>query len=58
MIRPRRTTRQSKIDDPRGGWSDEAVTAAEHAWVRWRSLYVDDPEGNTVEWVCYDVSVG
>ena len=34
------------------------VTTAEHAWVRWRSLYVDDPEGNTVEWVCYDESVG
>src|SRR4051794_2692310 len=30
------------------------VTTAEHAWVRWRSLYVDDPEGNTVELVCYD----
>jgi hypothetical protein len=25
---------------------------------RWRSLYVDDPEGNTVEWVCYDETVG
>jgi catechol 2,3-dioxygenase len=25
---------------------------AEHAWVRWRSLYVNDPEGNTVELVC------
>ena len=34
------------------------VTTAEHAWVLWRSLYVDDPEGNTVEWVCYDESVG
>ena len=34
------------------------VNTAEHAWVRWRSLYVDDPEGNTVEWVCYDESVG
>ena len=34
------------------------VTTAEHAWVRWRSLYVDDPEGNTVEWVCYDESAG
>jgi catechol-2,3-dioxygenase len=33
------------------------VTKAEHAWVHWRSLYVDDPEGNTVEWVCYDESV-
>ena len=34
------------------------VTTAEHAWVRWRPLYVDDPEGNTIEWVCYDESVG
>lgn len=30
------------------------VRTAEHAWVQWRSLYVDDPEGNTVELVCYD----
>ncbi len=30
------------------------VTTAEHGWVHWRSLYVDDPEGNTVELVCYD----
>jgi catechol 2,3-dioxygenase len=34
------------------------VTTAEHAWVRWRSIYVDDPEGNTVEWVRYDESIG
>jgi catechol-2,3-dioxygenase len=34
------------------------VTTAEHAWVHWRSLYVFDPEGNEVEWVCYDESVG
>lgn len=34
------------------------VTTAEHGWVRWRSLYVDDPEGNMVEWVCYDEMVG
>jgi catechol-2,3-dioxygenase len=34
------------------------VTTAEHAWVRWRSLYVDDPEGNTVELVCYDMAIG
>ena len=34
------------------------VTTAEDAWVCWRSLYVDDPEGNTVEWVCFDESVG
>jgi catechol 2,3-dioxygenase len=34
------------------------VTTAEHTWIRWRSLYVDDPEGNTVEWVGYDEAVG
>lgn len=34
------------------------VTTAEHAWVHWRSLYVTDPEGNLVEWVCYDETVG
>jgi catechol 2,3-dioxygenase len=34
-----------------------AVTTATHAWVHWRSLYVKDPEGNTVELVCYDPDV-
>jgi catechol 2,3-dioxygenase len=34
-----------------------AVETAEHAWVHWRSLYVNDPEGNSVELVCYDPSV-
>jgi catechol 2,3-dioxygenase len=29
-----------------------------HAWVQWRSLYLSDPEGNQVELVCYDPSVG
>jgi len=33
------------------------VETAEHAWVHWRSLYVNDPEGNQVELVCYDGSV-
>ena len=33
------------------------VDTEEHAWVYWRSLYVKDPEGNTVELVCYDGSV-
>lgn len=33
------------------------VKTAEHAWVHWRSLYVNDPEGNQVELVCYDESV-
>ena len=30
------------------------VTTATHDWVRWRSIYVADPEGNTVEFVCFD----
>jgi len=33
------------------------VTTAEHGWVKWRSLYVHDPEGNVVELVCYDASI-
>jgi catechol 2,3-dioxygenase-like lactoylglutathione lyase family enzyme len=33
------------------------VELAEHAWVHWRSLFVTDPEGNRVEFVCYDESV-
>jgi catechol 2,3-dioxygenase-like lactoylglutathione lyase family enzyme len=34
------------------------VDTTTHAWVKWRSLYVRDPEGNQVELVCYDPSVG
>jgi catechol-2,3-dioxygenase len=34
-----------------------AVETAEHTWVHWRSLYVNDPEGNQVELVAYDASV-
>lgn len=30
---------------------------AEHSWVHWRSLYVNDPEGNQVELVAYDSTV-
>jgi catechol-2,3-dioxygenase len=33
------------------------VENAEHAWMHWRSLYVNDPEDNRVELVCYDASV-
>jgi len=33
------------------------VSLAEHAWVHWRSLYINDPEGNLVELVCYDERV-
>jgi hypothetical protein len=34
------------------------VTTAEHAWVLWRLLSGADSEGNTVEWVCYDETIG
>lgn len=33
------------------------VTSADHKWTQWRSLYVNDPEGNVIEWVCFDPSV-
>jgi catechol 2,3-dioxygenase len=33
------------------------VTTATHTWVHWRSLYFFDPEGNELEFVCYDASV-
>lgn len=28
-----------------------------HGWVQWRSLYVNDPDGNLVEFVCFDSSI-
>jgi catechol-2,3-dioxygenase len=33
------------------------VRATEHAWLHVRSLYFPDPEGNLLEFVCYDESV-
>ena len=27
-----------------------------HQWIGWRSIYVSDPDENTVEFVCYDRS--
>lgn len=33
------------------------VKTATHEWVRWRSLYIKDPDGNSVELVCYDPAV-
>ena len=33
------------------------VQATEHAWLHVRSLYFADPEGNLLEFVCYDESV-
>ena len=28
-----------------------------HPWIGWRSIYVSDPDGHTVEFVCYDDSI-
>jgi catechol-2,3-dioxygenase len=28
-----------------------------HAWIKWRSLYFHDPEGNEIELVCFDPGV-
>jgi len=33
------------------------VRAIEHEWLHVRSLYFSDPEGNLLEFVCYDESV-
>jgi len=33
------------------------VETVEHAGQHYRSLYITDPEGNVVEFVCYDASV-
>jgi len=35
----------------------QTVTTTTHGWVKWRSLYVRDPEGNQVELVCYDSAI-
>jgi len=34
-----------------------AVGTHTHRWMQWRSLYINDPDGNTVEWVCYDADM-
>ena len=33
------------------------VRSTEHPWLQVRSLYFHDPEGNTLEFVCYDETV-
>ncbi len=33
------------------------VEAVDHAWIHLRSMYLQDPEGNTVELLAYDESV-
>ena len=35
-----------------------AVRSTEHPWLHVRSLYFHDPEGNILEFVCYDDHVG
>jgi hypothetical protein len=34
------------------------ANATVHEWLHVRSLYFPDPEGNLLEFVCYDASVG
>ena len=34
-----------------------SVVATDHAWLHVRSLYFSDPEGNLLEFVCYDETV-
>lgn len=34
-----------------------SLHTSQHTWVHWRSLYFHDPEGNLVEYVCYDENV-
>jgi catechol 2,3-dioxygenase-like lactoylglutathione lyase family enzyme len=34
------------------------VRPTQHPWLQVRSLYFHDPEGNTLELVCYDEQVG
>jgi catechol 2,3-dioxygenase-like lactoylglutathione lyase family enzyme len=34
-----------------------SVLATDHAWIHVRSLYFSDPDGNLLEFVCYDESV-
>jgi len=29
-----------------------------HRWVKWRSIFMTDPEGNLVELVCHDPTIG
>jgi len=31
-----------------------AVRTMNHPWIGWRSIYIPDPEGNVVEFVCHD----
>lgn len=33
---------------------DVPFSTAVHTWIGWRSIFLKDPDGNTVELVCYD----
>ena len=33
------------------------VHTTTHAWTHWRSIFITDPEGNIVEWVCHDPDI-
>ncbi|WP_332898435.1 VOC family protein [Haladaptatus sp. CMSO5] len=33
------------------------VRTTTHGWVKWRSLYFEDPDGHSVEFVAYDGSI-
>jgi catechol 2,3-dioxygenase-like lactoylglutathione lyase family enzyme len=33
------------------------LTTFVHQWCRWRSIYIRDPEGNILEYVCYDETI-
>lgn len=33
------------------------LSLVDRPWMHWRSLYFDDPEGNRLEFVCYDESL-
>lgn len=34
-----------------------SVQTYEFSWVHWRGIFINDPEGNMIEFVCYDASV-
>jgi catechol 2,3-dioxygenase len=54
------------IEIPRNSYDDVVNYLAEsglnpntqtHPWIGWRSVYVSDPDDNTIEFVCYDPSI-
>jgi len=37
--------------------SGTPYSTAVHSWIGWRSIFLQDPESNTVELVCYDKAI-